>query len=168
MRAAVDVALIEVMRDGLLRGSEASALRWGELEFHADGSGPAARGLRSKTDQTAQGAVLYLGPTAVDALLAIRPQEAVIDPGARVFGLSARQISRRIKAATNMAGLGGGFSAHSPRVGMAQDLSAAGAELPELMTAGRWDSPTMPARYTEGQAAGRGAVARYHQGDLRK
>ena len=167
MRAAVDVALMEVMRDGLLRGSEASALRWGELEYHADGSGR-LHVLRSKTDQTAEGAVLYLGPTAVDALLAIRPQEAVIDPGASVFGLSARQISRRIKAAAKTAGLGGGFSGHSPRVGMAQDLSAAGAELPELMTAGRWDSPTMPARYTEGQAAGRGAVARYHQGDLRK
>ena len=67
-----------------------------------------------------------------------------------------------------MAGLGEGFSTHSPRVGMVQDLSAAGAELPELMTTGRWDSPTMPARYTEAQAAGRGAVARYHRGDLRK
>ena len=167
MRAAVDLALLEVMRDGLLRGSEASALRWGDLEFHTDGSGR-LHVLRSKTDQTAVGAVLYLGPAAVDALLAIRPQEAVINPGARVFGLSARQISRRIKAATKMAGLGEGFSAHSPRVGMAQDLSAAGAELPELMTAGRWDSPTMPARYTEAQAAGRGAVARYHRGDLRK
>ena len=63
-----------------------------------------------------------------------------------------------------VAGLGDGFSAHSPRVGMAQDLSAAGAELPELMTAGRWDSPTMPARYTEAQAAGRGAVAQYYRG----
>ena len=51
---------------------------------------------------------------------------------------------------------------------MAQDLSAAGAELPELMTAGRWDSPTMPARYTEAQAAGKGAVARYHRGDPRR
>ena len=167
MRAAVDVALLEVMRDGLLRGSEASALRWGDLEFHTDGSGR-LHVLRSKTDQTAEGAVLYLGPAAVDALLAIRPQEAVIDPGASVFGLSSRQISRRIKAATKMAGLGEGFSAHSPRVGMAQDLSAAGAELPELMTAGRWDSPTMPARYTEAQAAGKGAVARYHRGDLRR
>ncbi len=166
-RAMVDVALLEVMRDGLLRGSEASALRWGELEFHADGSGR-LHVARSKTDQTAEGAVLYLGPAAVDVLLAIRPQEAVIDPGASVFGLSARQISRRIKAATKMAGLGDGFSAHSPRVGMAQDLSAAGAELPELMTAGRWDSPTMPAKYTEAQAAGRGAVARYHRGDLRR
>ena len=112
--------------------------------------------------------MLYLGPAAVDALLAIRPLEAVIAPGASVFGLSARQISRRIKAATKMAGLGEGFSTHSPRVGMAQDLSSTGAELPELMTAGRWDSPTMPARYTEAQAAGRGAVARYYRGDLRK
>ena len=62
---------------------------------------------------------------------------------------------------------GEGFSAHSPRVGMAQDLSAADAELPELMTAGRWESPTMPTRYTEAQAAGRGAVARYYRDDLR-
>ena len=104
----------------------------------------------------------------MEALLASRPQEAVIDPGARVFGLSAGQISRKIKAATKVAGLGDGFSSHSARVGMAQDLSAAGAELPELMTAGRWDSPTMPARYTEAQAAGRGAVARYYRGDLRR
>ena len=34
--------------------------------------------------------MLYLGPAAVEALLAIRPQEAVINPGASVFGLSAR------------------------------------------------------------------------------
>ena len=166
-RAAVDLALLEVMRDGLLRRSEASVLRWGDLEFHEDGSGR-LHVLRSKTDQTAEGAALYLGPAAVESLLAIRPQEALIDPGTRVFGLSAGQISRRIKAATKMAGLGEGFSAHSPRVGMAQDLSAAGAELPELMTAGRWESPTMPARYTEAQAAGRGAVARYYRDDLRK
>ena len=47
---------------------------------------------------------------------------------------------------------------------MAQDLAASGVELPELMTAGRWKSSRMPARYTERQAAGRGAVARYYQG----
>ena len=49
---------------------------------------------------------------------------------------------------------------------MAQDLAAAGVELPELMTAGRWKSSRMPARYTERQAAGRGAVARYYHGLL--
>ena len=47
---------------------------------------------------------------------------------------------------------------------MAQDLARSGVELPELMTAGRWKSSRMPARYTERQAAGRGAVARYYQG----
>ena len=79
--------------------------------------------------------MLYLGPAAVEALLTIRPQEAVIDPDASVFRLSAVQISRRIKAATKMAGLGNWFSAHSPNAGMAQDLSAMRAELPELMAA---------------------------------
>ena len=48
---------------------------------------------------------------------------------------------------------------------MAQDLAASGVELPELMTAGRWESSRMPARYSERQATGRGAVARYYQDD---
>ena len=77
------------------------------------------------------------------------------------------KLSRRVKAATKMAGLGDGFSAHSPRVGMAQNPSAAGAELPEPMTAGRWESPTMPARYTQAQAAGKGVVAQYYRDGLR-
>ena len=44
----------------------------------------------------------------METLLAIRPNEAVIDPATSVFGLSASQIYRRVKAATNMAGLGDG------------------------------------------------------------
>ena len=160
-RALVDLSLLQVMRDGMLRRSEAAALTWGNVESRETGRLHVAR---SKTDQTAQGAVLYIGPQAVDALLAIRPEEAAIDSNARVFGLSASQIGRRIKAAAKVAGLGEGYSAHSPRVGMAQDLSADGAELPALMTAGRWSSPSMPAKYTEAQAAGRGAVARYYRG----
>ena len=45
-------------------------------------------------------------------------------------------------------------------MGMAQDLAAAGVELLALMTAGRWKSSKIPARYTERQAADRSAVAR--------
>ena len=59
-----------------------------------------------------RGVTLYLGPADVEALLAIRPEAAVIDPATSVFGLSTSQISRRIKAASKMAGLGDGFSAH--------------------------------------------------------
>ena len=150
-RGLMDLALLQVMRDGLLRRSEAAALRWGDMEFHADGSGRLTIA-RSKTDQAAGGTTLYLCPAAVEALLAIRPEEAVTDPAGSLFGLSASQISRRIKAAGRMAGLGDGFSAHSPRVGMAQDLSAAGAELP----AGEpWPSTTGGACGVQGQRRGR-------------
>ena len=74
---------------------------------------------RSQTDQTDEGTALYLGPAGVGDLLTIRPYEAVINSAAKVFNLLARQIRRHIKAATKMAGLGEGFSGHSPRVGMA-------------------------------------------------
>ena len=46
---------------------------------------------------------------------------------------------------------------------MAQDLAKSGVKLPALMTAGRWKNSKTPVRYTERQAAGRGAVARYYQ-----
>ena len=117
------------------------------------------------TGPEAEGAVLYVGQAAAQALQAIMPEDAgVVDPAALVFGLLASQIGRRIDAAAKAAGLGEGFTGHSGRVGMAQDLAASGVELPELMTAGRWKSSRMPARYTERQTAGRGAVARYYQG----
>ena len=87
----------------------------------------------------------------------------MLDPSTPVFGLSPRQIGRRVKAAAVNAGLGEGFTAHSGRVGMVTDLVKSGVELPALMTAGRWKSSRIPARYTERQAAHHGAVARYYQ-----
>ena len=163
-RGQVDVALLSVLRDGLLRRSEASALRWGDVEVQEDGSAR-VHVLRSKTDPESEGTFLYIGSDAASALVAIMPEGfAVVDPSTPVFGLSESQIGRRVNAAAKAAGLGDGFTGHSGRIGMAQELAAAGVELPALMTAGRWKSPKMPARYTERQAAGRGAMARYYQG----
>ena len=159
-RGLVDVAIASVIRDGLLRVSEAAALTWADIAPAADGTGVATI-RRSKTDAEGQGQAVYLGPAAMSALAAIRSDD--VDGAASVFGLSARQLPRRIQAMARAAGLGEGFSGHSGRVGMAQDLAASGAELPALMVAGRWQSPRMPARYTERQALGRGAVARYYQ-----
>ena len=160
----VDIALLSVLRDGLLRRSEAAELRWGDVELQEDGTA-LLHVRRSKTDPEAEGVVLYIGQEAALALQSIIPEDAaVVDPAAPVFGLSASQIGRRVTAAAKAAGLGEGFTGHSDHVGMAQDLAASGVELPELMTAGRWKSSRMPARYTERQAAGRGAVARYYQG----
>ena len=146
-----------MLRDGLLCRSEAAQLRWGEVEFRDDGAA-LLHIPRSKTDQEAEGPVLYIGGAAAEALPAIIPEEGAPDPNIGVFGLSAKQTGRSVDA----AGLGDGFTGHSGRVGMAQDLAASGVELPALMTAGRWKSAKMPARYTERQAADRGAVARYY------
>ena len=161
-RGRVDVALLSVLRDGLLRRSEAAALTWGDVELRDNGAG-LLQLRRSKTDQESEGVVLYIGREASAALRAIRPAEQLVDPNTPVFGLSARQIGRRMQAAAKAAGLGDGYAGHSGRVGMAQDLVKSGVELPALMTAGRWKSSKMPARYTERQAADRGAVARYYQ-----
>ncbi len=155
----VDIALCSVMRDALLRRSETAALTWGDITAQDDGSGRLTVH-RSKTDREAAGSVQYLGRQAMADLAALRP--AGVKPGDRVFGLSDSQIQRRIAAAARAAGLEGRFSGHSPRVGMAQDLAASGAALPELMQAGRWSSSAMPASYIRCQAAGRNAVAKYY------
>ena len=147
-RGRVDVALMSVLRDGLLRRSEAAELRWGDVEFQEDGSALLTV-RRSKTDPEAEGVVLYIGQEAAQALQALMPEDEAavdVDPAAPVFGLSASQIGRRVQAAAKAAGLGDGFTGHSGRVGMAQDLAATGVDLPALMTAGRWKSSRMPAK----------------------
>ena len=160
-RAAIDIALIRTMRDGMLRRAEASALVWNDIEHAPDGSGRITV-RRSKTDQAGEGKVLYLAPATMDALRLL--DHAWIIGGVRVFRLSPSQICRRIAAAARAAGLGEGFSGHSPRIGMAIDLTRDGADLPALMEAGRWESPRMPARYTRNEIAGRNAVARFYGG----
>ena len=159
-RGLLDIALVSVMRDALLRRSEACDLVWDDVEQALDGSGRLTV-RRSKTDQAAEGRVLYLGAQTMADLDAIRPSGSARGQ-MRVFGLSGSQIRRRIARSCEVAGFPGAYSGHSPRVGMAQDLAAHGAELPALMEAGRWESPAMPARYTRSQAAARGAVASYY------
>ena len=160
VRGRVDIALISLMRDGKLRRSEAESLTWGDLVKESEGTGRLMVA-RSKTDPEGEGAVLFVSAPTMQALRAIRPVGA--SGGDSMFGLSDDQIARRVTAAAAAAGLGEGFTGHSARVGMAQDLARAGTELPALMTAGRWQSPTMPARYTRAEQAGRGAIARFYE-----
>ena len=135
IRGAVDVALASVMRDAMLRRSEAAALEWADVELRPDGSGR-LRVRRSKTDQEGEGAVQYLGKGTAAAVREIRPGNP--DPDARVFGLrSGRSVARRLAAMARAAGLEGAFSGHSPRVGMAQDLVASGASVAAVQIAGR-------------------------------
>ena len=55
----VDIALVAVMRDALLRRPEAADLLWDDVERAPDGSGRLTV-RRSKTDQAAEGRMLYL------------------------------------------------------------------------------------------------------------
>ena len=157
-RGNLDIALVNLMRDAMLRVSEAAVLTWKDIAAEGDGTGRLL--IRcSKTDADGQGSVAFLSPQTMAALELIR-NEAGQD--GNVFGLRPNQISDRIKKAALAAGLGEGFSGHSPRVGMARDLARAGIELPSLMNAGRWRSATMPAHYIRNETAARGAVAQFH------
>ena len=166
-RGRTELALCRTMRDALLRRSEAAALIWADIEPAGDGSGRLTI-RRAKGDQEGRGEVVYIGTAALDALEAIRPGGA--GPGAPVFAsprgpgkaLSESAIARAIDRAARRAGLGAGFSGHSPRIGMALDLSRAGMATHAIQQAGRWASPAMVVRYTRSESAGRGAVAAFY------
>ncbi|MBP2310216.1 tyrosine-type recombinase/integrase [Azospirillum melinis] len=184
-----DRALLLVGRDTLARADELVALRWEDLHSVDLALNPDAqpgeatiRIRRSKTDQDGEGAEAWLSAEAVAALVAWRavaprwPAEPDGEgprtrDGAFLFchlsrsgageRMSPAAVRRVVERRTGDANpLAVGFSGHSLRVGAAQDLLAAGVDLPGLMQAGRWSSPVMPARYTERLRATRGAVAR--------
>lgn len=177
-----DAALLRVLSDTLLRGAEAVALQWADLELEADGSGRLAI-RRSKTDQEAEGAVAFLTPETVAALTAWRQAVAAVEGRAqgamfrpvtrggnvvrygRQSGLeltteTLRAIVRERAAAAGVEGCSG----HSTRVGSAQSLVERGASTAAVAVAGRWRDPGMVVRYSKAQAAGRGAVASYFSG----
>lgn len=64
--------------------------------------------------------------------------------------LTAEDLARLLK----------GISAHSTRIGLNQDLFAAGEDLAGIMDALRWKSPRMPLAYNRNLAAEAGAVGR--------
>ena len=151
---ALTMAIASVTADAGLRRSEAAALVWGDVARGDDGSGRITV-RRSKTDQEGEGAVVAVTPAAMadlDRLAALRGGDP--DPDAPVFGLSDRQIARRIAAAAKSAGLGDGYSGHSARVGMAQRMTRNGAPAAAVMRQGRWSTSRMVARYTRNETAG--------------
>ena len=69
-----------------------------------------------------------------------------------------------VKRRADQAGIEGRVSGHSLRVGAAQSLRDAGAKMPELMAAGRWERVETVACYTSTQDAAAGPVARLRYG----
>ena len=167
-----DGAIISVMSDALLRVSEVAALDSADIARDADGSATVTV-RRSKTDQEGEGAVLYLGSPTVRRLSAWQEAAAISDgplfravskSGRVATGrITGRSVRRIVTARAHDIGIEGA-SGHSLRIGSAQSLVRAGAELPEAMLAGRWQSPAMVSRYARSELAGRGAIARLRHG----
>ena len=117
---------------------------------------------RSKTDGEGRGEIVYLAKDTVALLRAWLRQAGIAD--GRLFrsvrksgGIGERldpsQVPRIFKEMARRAGLPDelveGVSGHSTRVGAAQDMIAAGIELPAILQAGRWKSAAMVNRYGE-------------------
>ena len=179
-RASMDIALVALMRDAMLRRSEAAAARWGHLQREPDdGTGrltiPLSKtGQSGTSDQSGQGdqsdhtgtsVVLFVSAMTMELLDTMCHYRSVKSPSPEdtIFGIGERQIANRIKGAAAHAGLEGRYGGNSPRIGMAIDLASDDVELTSMMQAGRWSTAEMAARYIRGIAAGEGAVARWHQ-----
>lgn len=168
-----DAAMVALASDALLRVSEVAALDVGDVERRSDGSGRLTV-RRSKTDQAGEGKVLYVGAPTMRRLRnwtrqadledgpMFRPVTRGGNPKPR--RMDARSVRAVFAARLRDAGAEGHVSGHSLRVGSACSLVRRGADLPALMQAGRWKRAETPARYVEGEAAGRGAVARLRYG----
>lgn len=163
-----NAALLSVAYDTLLRRSELVSLYIEDLERAADGSGTILV-RRSKSDQEGEGAIKYLAPDTMDRVEGwlraakleagplFRPLSKGGRPGATPLGDSeVYRVFREIAVAAGLK-LPRLPSGHSTRVGATQDMFAAGFELLEVMQAGSWKTPAMPARYGERLRAQRGA-----------
>ena len=162
-RAATDIALISFMRDTLCRRSETAATRWQDIEEGPDGT-TTLNISRSKTDQTGKGRDVYLSPETQELLIKmVQSRGRQPKQTDKIFRMGERQISNRIKAAAEHAGLEDNFTGHSPRVGMAQDLVQEDFETVSIAQSGRWQSADTVVKYTKRIAATKGAVPRWYE-----
>ena len=171
LRGNTDIALIGTMRDAMLRKQEASDALWRHLEELPDG-GATLFIPRSKTDQTGEGATVYLSPQTMNDLGAMqqsmRETGIEISEDGKIFRMSRDMVYQHIKTACYAAGLPGRFAGHSPRIGMTQDLTYANTSNLGIQEAGRWKNGAMPAYYGRKMKASKNAVAKWHSRKRRK
>ena len=155
-----DAALIAVMSDCALRVSEASAIDVEDLARREDGSATLLI-RRSKTDQEASGAVLYLGKCTM-ARIDTWSIAAGVHHGPLFRRLTGRgtpprtgsppgRYAARWPRAAESVGIKGA-SGHSLRVGTAVSLVRSGAQTLEVQQVGRWKDQRMPAHYARHEA----------------
>lgn len=164
-------AIVAVAFECLARSEDLIRMNIEQLEVLDNGTGRLLIA-QGKTDQTGAGKIMYLSATTVRLLhdwMVCAPLHngPLFRPVSKsgVVGetrISHMAVVRAMQRVARAAGINvQGISAHSCRVGAAQDLLAEGFSLAEIMEAGRWSTERMPARYTENQAAARGGMAQF-------
>ena len=164
-------ALLAVAYDAMLRRGELTSLQVSDLleEIGGDATLLVRRG---KTDGEGKGEIVYLAKDTVRLVRAWLECSGIsegrlfrsVSKGGRLGErLDPSQVPRIFKAMARRAGLPAamveGLSGHSARVGAAQDMIAAGIELPAILQAGRWKSTAMVNRYGERLLARRSGAA---------
>jgi integrase/recombinase XerD len=163
-------ALIAVAYSTLARRAELIALKVEDLTFSAEGDGTAT--LRTKGGHIHE---RYLAPEArvavetwldqagIESGPVFRRLERHGGTGDRT--ITTAEVARTFKRIAALIGLDptsvSRISAHSTRIGAAQDLTASGAALPEIMLAGGWKSPQMPTHYARKLDAKQGAMQQW-------
>ena len=152
-------ALLAVAYDTLLRRAELTSVQVTDL-FEEMAGDATLLVRRSKTDQEGEGDTVWVGPDSLQLVKTWLRRGGFADgylfrsvaKGGRVGGpLPTSQVARIFKTMARGAKLPpsavDGLSGHSTRVGAAQDMIAAGVELPSILQAGRWKSTAMVSRY---------------------
>lgn len=164
-------ALIAVAYCTLARRAELTALRVQDVTFGPDADGAVT--LRTKGGDYKE---RYLAPEARTALERwLKAAQITTGPIFRRLqrnghvgprAVTSAEVARTFKRIALLIDLDptrppSRISAHSTRIGAAQDLTAAGAALPEIMLAGGWKSPQMPAHYARKLDTRQGAMRRW-------
>ena len=174
---ARDLAVINVMYDGLLRSDEACKITLGDIN-RRDGTiyVPA-----TKSDQTGKGSFRFISNTSikiVDAYLLLAKITVSDDVNVKALlktqlfrGLSPKKTSvlatpisyptiyRIFQRLAKLAHLNVHLSSHSARVGAAVTMAENGVSDLDIQRAGGWKSTAMPSRYTEQARVSTGGMA---------
>ena len=166
-------AMIAVAYSTMARRAELVGIRVEDLTFSSDADGTVT--LRTKGGYTEE---RYLANEARTALAAWLDQSGIESGpvfrrierhgGVGDRTVTSAEVARTFKRIANLIGLDPGqvtrVSGHSTRIGAAQDLTASGAALPEIMLAGGWKSPDMPTRYSRKLTVHSGAMKKWLSG----
>jgi integrase len=168
-------ALLAVAFSTLMRRSELVALQVHDFLPTAAGNDGVMRIRRSKVDQAGEGDLRYVTPVARQLVERwLRHSQLATGPLFPRLNrkqltthkpLHANQVAVVFKDAARRAGLDERevqrIAGHSTRIGATHDLGRAGVSLAQLMRAGGWLSPQMPATYLRESEVKQGAMAQW-------